>query len=83
MGAVCSEASEIEQKYNIPVVAQAGSNVVAFGIGPNMTYNTGMPIRFVGVPFPFAGQPRSVIKGYVEGKDTVSGRPLMLSLIHI
>ncbi len=78
---MCSEASEIEQKYHIPVVAQAGSNVVAFGIGPNMTYNTGMPIRFIGVPFPFAGQPRSVIKGYVEGKDTVSGKPMMQAIV--
>ena len=43
------EAGEIEQKYRIPVVAAAGSNVVAFGIGANATYNTGMPIRYVGV----------------------------------
>jgi len=78
---VCSEAGEIEQKYGIPVVAAAGSNVVSFGIGPNMIYNTGMPIRFVGVPFPFSGQPRSVLKGYVDGKDTVSGKPMMQAII--
>ena len=71
------EAGEIEQKYHIPTVAAAGSNVVSFGVGPNVTYNTGMPIRYVGVPFPFSGQPRSVLKGYIEGKDTVSGKPMM------
>jgi hypothetical protein len=44
-------------------------------------YSTGMPIRFVGVPFPFSGQPRSVLKGYVEGKDTVSGKPMMQAIV--
>jgi len=78
---VSSEAGEIEQKYRIPVVAAAGSNVVSFGIGANATYNTGMPIRYIGVPFPFSGQPRSVLKGYVEGKDTVSGKPMMQAIV--
>ena len=76
-----SEAGEIEQKYRIPVIAAAGSNVVSFGIGANATYNTGMPIRYVGVPFPFSGQPRSVLKGYVEGRDTVSGKPMMQAIV--
>ncbi len=76
-----SEAGEIEQKYSIPVVAAAGSNVVSFGIGANATYNTGMPIRYVGIPFPFSGQPRSVLKAYVEGKDTVTGKPLMQAIV--
>ena len=76
-----SEAGEIEQKYHIPVVAAAGSNVVTFGIKANFTYNTGMPIRYVGVPFPFSGQPRSVLKGYIEGKDTVSGKPMMQAIV--
>ncbi|HEY6444426.1 MAG TPA: hypothetical protein VIY66_13915 [Candidatus Acidoferrales bacterium] len=76
-----SEAGEIEQKYHIPVVAAAGSNVVSFGLGANMTYNTGMPIRYVGVPFPFSGQPKSVLQGYIEGKDTVSGKPMMQAIV--
>jgi len=78
---VSSEAGEIEQKYHIPVVAAAGSNVVTFGINANFTYNTGMRIRYVGVPFPFSGQPRSVLKGYIEGKDTVSGKPMMQAIV--
>jgi hypothetical protein len=78
---VSLEAGEIEQKYHIPVVAAAGSNVVSFGIGANATYNTGMPIRYVGVPFPFSGQPRSVLKGYIEGEDTVSGKPMMQAIV--
>jgi hypothetical protein len=78
---VSREAGEIEQKYHIPVVAAAGSNVVSFGLGANFTYNTGMPIRYVGVPFPFSGQPRSVLKGYIDGKDTVTGKPMMQAIV--
>lgn len=75
------ESGEIEQKYHIPTVSLAGSNVVSFGLGANFKYNTGMPLRFVGVPFPFSGQPRSVLASYVQGKDTVSGQPFMQAII--
>ena len=75
------ETGEIEQKYHIPTVALAGSNVVSFGINANFLYNTGMPIRYVGIPFPFSGQPRSVLKGYVDGDDTVSRKPMMQAIV--
>ena len=75
------EAVEIERKYRIPTVALAGDNVVSFGIGGNFKYNTGMPIRFVGVPFPFSGQPQSVLAKYVAGKDMVSGKPFMQAVV--
>lgn len=75
------ESGEIEQKYRIPTVSLAGSNVVSFGLGANFKYNTGMPLRFVGVPFPFSGQPRSVLASYVQGKDTVTGIPFMQAIV--
>lgn len=75
------EAGEIERKYGIPTVAVAGSNVVLFGINANFKYNTGMPLRFVGFPFPFSGQPRSVIARYIQGKDSVSGKPMMQAIV--
>ncbi len=75
------EAGEIERKYHIPTVAIAGQNVVSFGLGANFKYNTGMPIRFVAVPFPFSGQPRSVLANYVAGKDMVSGQPFMQAVV--
>src|SRR5512137_663995 len=40
-----------------------------------------MPIRYVAFPFPVAGQPKSVHKGYVEGKDLLSGKPMMQAII--
>lgn len=46
-----------------------------------LKYSNGMPIRFVGFPFPVAGQPRSVHKAYVVGKDLLSGKPMMQAII--
>ena len=67
---------------HIPTVAAAGANIVQYGLGYNFEYTNGMPIRFVGVPFPVAGQPRSVLHKYVfEDKDTVSGKPMMQAVI--
>jgi len=78
---VSHEAGSIEQQYGIPTVAMAGANVVPFGIGAHVTYSTGMPLRFVAIPFPFSGQKNEVIKGYVEGKDMVSGKPFMQAIV--
>ncbi len=47
----------------------------------NVKYANGMPIRFVAFPFPVAGQPKSVHKGYIEGKDLRSGKPMMQAII--
>jgi hypothetical protein len=40
-----------------------------------------MPIRYVAFPFPVAGQPKSVHKSYVEGKDLLSGKPMMQAVV--
>jgi hypothetical protein len=78
---VSREAGEIERKYRTPTVSIAGQNVVSFGIGANFEYNTGMPIRFVAVPFPFSGQPQRVLTEYVQGNDMVSGKPFMQAVV--
>jgi hypothetical protein len=78
---VSREAGEIERKYQIPTVALAGDNVVSFGLNAYFKYDSGMPLRFVGVPFPFAGQPQAVAAKYVEGKDMVSGKPFMQAVV--
>lgn len=75
------EAGEIENKYRIPTVALAGDNVVSFGLGAYFKYDSGMPLRFVGVPFPFAGQPEAVAAKYVAGTDMVSGKPFMQAVV--
>jgi hypothetical protein len=72
----------LEQKYNIPTAGVAGANMVAYGMGYDFTYTNGMPIRYVGFPFPVAGQPKSIHHQVVfEGKDTVSGKPMMQAII--
>ncbi len=66
----------------IPTVGAAASNIVHYAIGYNFEYTNGMPIRYVGFPFPVAGQPKSVHHSYVfERNDTVSGKPMMQAII--
>jgi hypothetical protein len=67
---------------NVPTVGAAAANIVNYAIGYNFEYTNGMPIRYVGFPFPVAGQPKSVHHRYVfESKDVVSGKPMMQAII--
>ncbi len=52
-----------------------------YAVGYNVTNVTGMPIRFVGFPFPVAGQPQEVHRRYVRGNDMLTGRPMMTVII--
>jgi len=58
-----------------------GINVVPFGVGAHFKYTTGMPLRFVGFPYPFTGRTRETITSFVEGKDQLSGKPMMQTII--
>jgi hypothetical protein len=62
-------------------VGAAAANIVQYAMGYNFRYTNGMPIRYVGFPFPVAGQPKSVHRQYIEGKDVVSGKPMMTAII--
>ncbi len=64
----------------VPTVGASGVNVVKFK-DYDLQFSNGMPIRYVAFPFPVAGQPRSVLKSYVEGKDLLSGKPMMQAII--
>ncbi len=79
MSAVSRFARRLELD-GIPTVGSSGVNVVKFK-DYNVKYANGMPIRYVAFPFPVAGQPRSVHKEYVEGKDLLSGKPMMQAII--
>jgi hypothetical protein len=68
------------EEEGIPTVGASGINVVKFK-DYNVKYANGMPIRFVAFPFPVAGQPRSVHREYVEGKDLLSGKPMMQAIV--
>jgi len=64
----------------VPTVGASGINVVKFK-EYELLYGNGMPIRFVAFPFPVAGQPKSVHKSYVEGKDLLTGKPMMQAIL--
>jgi hypothetical protein len=73
-------ARSIELEGKIPAVGASGVNIVKFK-DYDLKYSNGMPIRYVAFPFPVAGQPRSVHKSYVEGKDLLSSKPMMQAII--
>jgi hypothetical protein len=73
-------ARTIELEGKIPTVGASAVNVVKFK-DYELKYSNGMPIRYVAFPFPVAGQPRAVHKGYVEGKDLLSGKQMMQAII--
>ena len=70
----------LEKQYGIPTASLANENIVAFGIGDHFKYSTGMPLRFVGVPYPFTGIAKEKLTDYLAGKDSVSGKPLMQAI---
>ena len=55
--------------------------MVGYGRGYDFLYTNGMPIRYVAIPFPVAGQPASVHKKYVQGLEPTTGKPLMQEII--
>lgn len=72
----------LEEKYNIPTVGSAASNIVKYALTHDFQYMSGMPIRYISFPFPVTGQPQTVHHRYVfQGRDTVSGKPLMQAFI--
>jgi hypothetical protein len=73
-------ARNIELKCKVPTVGASGINVVKFK-DYDLLHGNGMPVRYVAFPFPVAGQPKSVHKSYVEGKDLLSGKLMMQAII--
>ena len=65
----------------IPAIGIASANIVRYAVDYVYKYQNGMPIRYVSVPFPYAGQPKAVDVAYVSGKDLLSGQPFMKAVV--
>ena len=62
-------------------MALSNENIVSFGIDTHAKYSTGMPLRFVGMPYPFTGLSEQKLKTYLEeGRDSVTDKPILLNL---
>ncbi len=72
---------DLERQFGIPTVALANENVVSYGINAHYKYSTGMPLRYVGMPYPFTGLTEERLKTYLDGTDNVSGKPIMQAII--
>jgi hypothetical protein len=57
------------------------NNIVHYALTYVRKYDTGMPLRFVAVPFPFTGQPKAVDVSYVTGKDMLTDQPMMHAVV--
>ncbi len=72
----------LEEKFNVPTVAGAASNIIEYAMGYDFEYANGMPVRYISFPFPVAGQPQSVHHQYIfDGNDVVSRKPMMQAFI--
>ena len=40
-----------------------------------------MPLRFVGMPYPFTGLSEERLKNYFDGRDNISGKPVMEAIV--
>jgi hypothetical protein len=66
----------------VPTSGAAAANIVKYAVGYDFEYTNGMPIRYVGFPFPVAGQPKAVHHKYIfESKDVLTGKPMMQAVI--
>ena len=62
-------------------MALSNENIVSFGINAHAKYTTGMPLCFVGMPYPFTGLSEERLKSYIEnGRDNVTNKPIMQAI---
>ena len=81
MSAVSRFAETLEKQYGIPTVSLVNASIVLSGANTLSRYSTGMPLRFVGMPYPFTGLSRERLKTYLDDKDNVSGKPIMQAVV--
>ena len=75
-------SGNIEKQYGIPTVSLSNENIVSFAVDTHAKHSTGMPLRFVGMPYPFTGLSEKKLKTYLkEGQDNVTGKPIMQAII--
>jgi len=77
-----SQHAKTLELMGIPTCGAAAATSVNYAVGYDFEYTNGMPIRYVGFPFPVAGQPKAVHHRYVfESNDVLSGKPMMQAIV--
>jgi len=66
LAAVSRFAGTLEKQYGIPTVSLSNEKHSVVRTGAHFKYSTGMPIRFVGVPYPFTGLKKEALKTYLR-----------------
>ncbi|HSW39029.1 MAG TPA: hypothetical protein VLL97_06010, partial [Acidobacteriota bacterium] len=68
-----------EKNHGIPTVPLASARFADYAARDSR--NHGMNLRFSFPPYPLVGRPREVLRGYVEGNDPITGKPLMPQMV--
>jgi hypothetical protein len=76
---VAAHCRTLETKYGIPTAPIASARFADYAARD--AQNNGMSLRFTFPPYPLVGRPRDVLRKYVEGKDPISGKPLMPQVV--
>ncbi|OFW59846.1 MAG: hypothetical protein A2133_07335 [Actinobacteria bacterium RBG_16_64_13] len=76
---MAAHCRELESKYGIPTAPISSARFAEYLAMD--ARNHGMSLRFSFAPYPLVGRPREALRGYVEGTDPVTGRPLMPQIV--
>lgn len=69
----------MEHEYGLPTAPLTTARFADF-VERDGRYH-GMSLRFSYPPYPVMGMPKAALRGYVEGNDPVTGRPLMQEIV--
>ena len=73
-------AKKLEQ-LGIPTAPCTAINVAEYVTGWDRLYGSGIPLRYTVFPLPIAGVSRTVHQMYVNGNDSVTGKPIMQEIV--
>jgi hypothetical protein len=76
---VAAHCRELESKYGLPTAPISSARFAEYLVMD--AKNHGMNLRFSYAPYPLVGRPREALRGYVEGNDPYTGRPLMPQIV--
>lgn len=78
MGRHCKD---LELNYGLPTAPVGQATVVPYARNWDFEYSNGMPLRFTAIPTPVAGMNEEIIKGYLDGNDPTTGKPVKESIV--
>jgi hypothetical protein len=76
---VAAHSRELETKFGVPTAPISSARFAEYLVMD--AKNHGVNLRFSFAPYPLVGRPREALRGYVEGNDPYTGKPLMPQIV--